>query len=116
MLTLPATGSEMNNFAVVSRAATGEKLAFSSPLVYPRFSIVDPETTFSLPPRQVGNGIVDAFAHVLEQYLTFPAAAPLQDRWAESILTTLIEEGPKTRATMTRVPTCAGAPPWRSTA
>lgn len=98
VLTLPATGSEMNSFAVVSRAATGEKLPFSSPLVYPKFSIVDPETTFSLPPRQVGNGIVDAFAHVLEQYLTFPAAAPLQDRWAESILTTLIEEGPKTLA------------------
>ena len=98
VLTLPATGSEMNSFAVVSRVSTGEKLPFSSPLVYPRFSIVDPETTFSLPPRQVGNGIVDAFAHVLEQYLTFPAAAPLQDRWAESILTTLIEEGPKTLA------------------
>jgi NADP-dependent alcohol dehydrogenase len=98
VLTLPATGSEMNTFAVVSRQATGEKLPFSSPLVYPKFSIIDPETTFSLPPRQVGNGIVDAFAHVLEQYLTYPAEAPLQDRFAESILLTLIEEGPKTLA------------------
>jgi NADP-dependent alcohol dehydrogenase len=98
VLTLPATGSEMNAFAVVSRRATHEKLAFSTPKVYPKFSIVDPETTFSLPPRQVANGVVDAFAHVLEQYLTFPSSAPLQDRYAESILLTLIEEGPKTLA------------------
>jgi NADP-dependent alcohol dehydrogenase len=101
VLTLPATGSEMNAFAVISRREAQEKLAFSTPKVYPRFSIVDPETTFSLPPRQVANGIVDAFAHVLEQYLTFPASAPLQDRCAESILLTLIEEGPKTLANPT---------------
>jgi NADP-dependent alcohol dehydrogenase len=101
VMTLPATGSEMNTFAVVSRNATQEKLAFGTPKVYPKFSIVDPETTFSLPPRQVANGIVDAFAHVLEQYLTFPASAPLQDRYAESILLTLIEEGPKTLANPT---------------
>jgi NADP-dependent alcohol dehydrogenase len=101
VLTLPATGSEMNTFAVISRKGTGEKLAFGTPKVYPRFSIVDPETTFSLPPRQVGNGIVDSFAHVLEQYLTYPAGAPLQDRYAESILLTLIEEGPKTLANPT---------------
>jgi NADP-dependent alcohol dehydrogenase len=98
VLTLPATGSEMNTFAVISRKATGEKLAFGSPAVYPRFSVLDPETTFTLPPRQIGNGIVDAFAHVLEQYLTYPASAPLQDRMAEAILKTLIEEGPKTLA------------------
>jgi NADP-dependent alcohol dehydrogenase len=98
VMTLPATGSEMNTFAVISRRGTGEKLAFGTPLVYPKFSVVDPETTYSLPPRQVANGIVDAFAHVLEQYLTFPANAPLQDRFAESILRTLIEEGPKTLA------------------
>ena len=98
VVTLPATGSEMNTFAVISRAATREKLAFGAPKVYPKFSIIDPQTTFSLPPRQVGNGIVDAFAHVLEQYLTYPANAPLQDRFAESILLTLIEEGPKTVA------------------
>ncbi len=98
VLTLPATGSEMNTFAVISRAATKEKLAFGSPKLYPKFSIIDPQTTFSLPPRQVGNGIVDAFAHVLEQYLTYPANAPLQDRFAESILLTLIDEGPKALA------------------
>ncbi len=98
VLTLPATGSEMNAFAVISRAGTREKYAFSSPLLYPRFSVLDPETTASLPPQQVANGVVDAFTHVAEQYLTFPAGAPLQDRMAESILLTLIEEGPKTLA------------------
>jgi NADP-dependent alcohol dehydrogenase len=98
VLTLPATGSEMNCIAVISRAGRQEKLPFSSPLVYPKFSIIDPQVTFTLPARQVGNGIVDAFAHVLEQYLTYPANAPLQDRFAESILLTLIEEGPKTLA------------------
>ena len=98
VLTLPATGSEMNSIAVISRVGTQEKFPFASPLVYPRFSIIDPQVTFSLPARQVGNGIVDAFAHVLEQYMTFPANAPLQDRFAESILLTLVEEGPKTLA------------------
>jgi NADP-dependent alcohol dehydrogenase len=98
VLTLPATGSEMNTSAVISRTSTQEKLAFASPLVYPKFSIVDPEVTYSLPPRQVANGIVDAFVHVMEQYCTFPAEAPLQDRMAESILRTLVEVGPKTLA------------------
>ncbi len=98
VLTLPATGSEANPYAVISRAETGEKLAFSSPHVYPKFSVLDPETTFSLPPRQVANGIVDAFVHTMEQYLTFPAHAELNDRFAESILQTLIEIGPKTLA------------------
>ena len=98
VLTLPATGSEMNCFAVISRASTKEKFPLESPFVYPKFSIIDPQVTFTLPPRQVGNGIVDAFAHVLEQYLTFPANAPLQDRLAESILLTVLEEGPKTLA------------------
>ena len=96
VLTLPATGSEMNAFAVISRTATREKLSFGSPHVYPRFSILDPETTFSLPERQVANGIVDAFTHVVEQYLTYPTQAPLHDRLAESILQTLIEIGPRT--------------------
>lgn len=96
VLTLPATGSEMNPMGVISRRSTREKLA--APFCYPEFSVIDPETTFSLPPRQVANGIVDAFAHVLEQYMTYPANAPLQDRFAEAILTTLIEEGPKTLA------------------
>lgn len=98
VLTLPATGSEMNGYAVISRQATRDKLAFGSPLLHPRFSVLDPETAFSLPPRQIANGVVDAFAHVLEQYLTYPVNAPLQDRIAEAILLTLIEEGPKTLA------------------
>ncbi|AGY60147.1 iron-containing alcohol dehydrogenase [Gloeobacter kilaueensis] len=98
VLTLPATGSEMNGTAVITRGATREKLYFSSPLVMPRFSILDPETTFSLSERQVGNGVADAFTHVVEQYLTYPVNAPLQDRMAEAILLTLIEEGPKTLA------------------
>lgn len=98
VLTLPATGSEMNTNAVVTKWETREKLYFSSPLVFPQFSVLDPETTFSLPPRQIGNGIVDAFTHVAEQYLTFAANTPLQDRMAEAILATLIEEGPKTVA------------------
>jgi NADP-dependent alcohol dehydrogenase len=96
VLTLPATGTEMNGGAVVSREATTEKLFFITPQTFPRFSILDPECTFSLPPRQVANGIIDAFVHTVEQYLTFPADAPLQDRQAEAILRTLIEEGPKT--------------------
>ena len=98
VLTLPATGSEMNTFAVISRDETREKLAFGSPLLYPKFSVLDPETTFTLPPRQIANGVVDAFAHVMEQYLTYPANGALQDRMAEGILLTLIEEGPKTLA------------------
>lgn len=96
VLTLPATGSEMNSGAVISREATKEKYAFGSPAVYPKFSVLDPTTTFSLPQHQVANGVVDAFAHVLEQYLTYPSNSPIQDRFAEGILQTLIEVGPKT--------------------
>nr|VFJ57851.1 MAG: NADP-dependent alcohol dehydrogenase [Candidatus Kentron sp. DK] len=95
ILTLPATGSEMNPNSVISRDSSAEKRYFSSPLVYPRFSVLDPATTYSLPPHQTANGIVDAFVHVMEQYLTYPVDAPLQDRMAEGILLTLIEEGPK---------------------
>lgn len=95
ILTLPATGSEMNCFSVVSRQETNEKLGFANPKCFPKFSILDPETTFSLPQEQVANGIVDAFVHVMEQYLTFPSNAPLQDRMAEGIIKTLVEEGPK---------------------
>jgi len=98
VLTLAATGSEMNGFAVISRAETQEKLSFGSPRLYPRFSILDPETTFSLSPRQTANGIIDAFVHVCEQYLTYPAEAALQDRQAESILMTLIDIGPRLMA------------------
>jgi len=95
VLTLPATGSEMNSVGVISRASTREKLAFGSPHTFPVFSILDPETTYSLPPRQVSNGIVDAYVHVLEQYLTYPAGGAVQDRHAEGILQTLIEIGPQ---------------------
>lgn len=98
VLTLPATGSEMNNGAVVSRVETQEKYAFSSPVTFPKFSVLLPDAAGSLPKRQVANGIVDAYAHVLEQYLTYPAKAPLQDRFAESILQTLIEVAPKVYA------------------
>ncbi len=95
VLTLPATGSEMNSAAVVTRHATLEKRAFMSRQVFPKFSILDPTVTYTLPLRQVGNGVVDAYAHVMEQYLTHPADAPVQDRFAEGLLLTLIEEGPK---------------------
>lgn len=98
VLTLPATGSEMNGNSVITKAATQEKKAFGSPLVMPQFSILDPECVFTLPDRQVANGVVDAFVHVMEQYLTFNVNAPLQDRLAEGILLTLVEEGPKVLA------------------
>ncbi len=101
VLTLPATGSEMNSGAVITRVETTEKLSFMSPKVLPLFSVLDPETIFSLPDKQIANGIVDAFVHVIEQYLTFPVNAPIQDRFAESILKTLIEEGPKVMANKT---------------
>jgi len=91
VLTLAATGSEMNGFAVISRRQTGEKLSFGSPLVFPRFSVLDPQTTLSLPFRQSANGIVDAFIHVMEQYMTYDVNTPLQDRQAEAILRSLVE-------------------------
>ncbi len=95
VLTLPATGSEMNSLAVISRDNTKEKLHFCSPCIYPVFSILDPETTYSLPARQLKNGIVDTFVHVLEQYITMDLNTPLQDRQAEAILKTLIELTPR---------------------
>ena len=95
VLTLPATGTESNGNSVVTRYETQQKLSFSSSLVYPQFAILDPTVTFSLPPKQVANGVVDAFVHVMEQYMTYPVNAPLQDRFAEGILHTLIEQGPK---------------------
>jgi NADP-dependent alcohol dehydrogenase len=98
VLTLPATGSEANCFSVISRRALKEKLAFGHPAVFPRCSILDPETTMSLPATQTANGVGDAFCHVLEQYLTFPAEAAVQDRFAEGVLRTLVEIGPKTLA------------------
>ena len=99
VLTLPATGSEMNCFSVVTRKSLQAKLSFASPLVFPRFSVLDPVKTFTLPPRQIANGAVDAFVHVMEQYMTYPVNAPVQDRYAESLLQTLIEVGPQALAT-----------------
>ncbi len=95
VLTLPATGSEMNPGAVISNKATKEKFSFFSN--YPLFSILDPETTFSLPPFQIACGLADTFVHVIEQYLTTPDQSPLMDRWAEGILQTIIEVAPKVR-------------------
>ncbi len=94
VLTLPATGSEMNSGAVVTIEATQEKLTLGGSALFPKFSICDPEVIASLPKRQIQNGVVDAFTHVMEQYLTYPHDALLQDRFAESILQTLIEIGP----------------------
>ncbi|MCT4614658.1 MAG: iron-containing alcohol dehydrogenase [Marinifilaceae bacterium] len=93
VLTLPATGSEMNSGGVITKASTKQKLAFGSPLLFPRFSVLDPVTTYSLPIRQLRNGVVDAFVHVMEQYLTTDDNTPIQDRFAESILLTVMEEG-----------------------
>jgi NADP-dependent alcohol dehydrogenase len=95
VLTLPATGTESNGNSVVTRYDTQQKLSFSSTKVFPQFAILDPTVTYSLPPRQVANGVVDAFVHVMEQYMTYPVNAPVQDRFAEGLLQTLIEEGPK---------------------
>ena len=94
VLTLPATGSEMNSGAVVTIEATHEKLTLGGSALFPKFSIVDPTVITSLPKRQLQNGVVDAFTHVMEQYLTYKHDAMLQDRFAESILKTLIEVGP----------------------
>jgi NADP-dependent alcohol dehydrogenase len=94
VLTLPATASEMNTAAVISRTSTKEKLFFSHPLVAPKFSILDPETTYSLPQRQTANGVIDTFVHTTERYFTYPNDSFLIDRIAESILATLMELGP----------------------
>lgn len=92
VLTLPATGSEMNNGAVISNTATKEKFAFFSN--FPVFSILDPETTFTLPKNQIAHGLADTFVHVMEQYLTVPGVSRLMDRWAEGILLSIIEIAP----------------------
>lgn len=95
VLTLPATGSEMNSGAVITRAETKEKLGMGGPGLFPQFSILDPQVIKSIPKRQLVNGLTDAFTHVLEQYMTYPAGAHLQDRFSESILQTLIEIAPQ---------------------
>lgn len=95
VLTLAATGSEMNERAVISRVSIGKKLNFASPLVFPKFAIMDPEVTYSLPVHQVANGVVDSFIHVIEQYLTYPVNAKVQDAFSESLMKIIVEEGRK---------------------
>ena len=95
VLTVPATGPEMNGVAVISRRATEEKFAFRGEAIHPTFSILDPTVSYSLPVKQVRNGIVDAYIHVLEQYATYPVNGRIQDRYAEGILVTLQEIGEK---------------------
>lgn len=93
VLTLAATGSEMNERSVISRVETRQKLNFASPLVFPKFAILDPQVTYSLPARQVANGVVDSFIHVVEQYLTYPVNAKVQDAFAEGLMKVIYEEG-----------------------
>jgi NADP-dependent alcohol dehydrogenase len=93
ILTLPATGTEMNDRSVITKVETHDKSAFRTPLVYPKFSVLDPEVTYSLPKNQVANGIVDTFVHTTEQYLTYPVGAAIQDLFAESILKVLVHNG-----------------------
>ena len=93
VMTLPATGSEMNSGAVISNVATKEKFAFHAH--FPQFAVLDPEVTYSLPPYQIACGIADTFVHVMEQYLTSPGQSLLMDRWAEGILKTLTEIAPE---------------------
>lgn len=94
VLTLPATGTESNGNSVVTRYSTQEKLSFSHDLVHPQFAILDPTVTYSLPAKQIANGVVDAYIHVMEQYLTYSVNAAVQDRFAEGLLLTLLEQGP----------------------
>jgi NADP-dependent alcohol dehydrogenase len=98
VVTLPASGSEANNRAVISRRAYLQKTMIANDRLFPRFAILDPSKTFTLPPSQVGNGVVDTFVHVLEQYLTYPVNGKVQDRLAEGLLLLLIEEGPRALA------------------
>ncbi len=98
VLTLPATGSEMNSGAVITKAETQEKLGMGGPGLFPQFSILDPQVVQSIPERQIANGLADAFTHVLEQYVTYPIDAYIQDRFAEGILQSLIEVAPQVMA------------------
>ena len=93
VLTLPATGSEMNSGAVISRSETKEKYAFYSN--YPVFSVLDPQATYSLPAHQVACGLADTFVHVMEQYMTTTGQSRVMDRWAEALLSTVMEIAPK---------------------
>lgn len=98
VLTLPATGTEMNSGSVISRRELGEKRAMGGPGLFPKFSILDPTVVATIPKRQLANGITDAFTHVMEQYMTYPIGADLQDRFAESIMSSLIATAPKVMA------------------
>ncbi len=98
VLTLPASGSEMNNRAIISRKEYMRKRAIMNTFLFPRFAILDPTKTYTMPGRQIGNGVVDTFVHVLEQYMTYPVYGTVQDRLAEGLLQVLIEEGPKALA------------------
>src|SRR5690606_7892502 len=95
VLTLPATGSEANSGAVISRSELNEKRTMGGPLFFPKFSICDPTVVATLPQRQIANGVIDAYMHTFEQYLTYPSGNWLQERQAEAILSTLREVGPK---------------------
>ena len=94
VLTLPATGSEMNSGAVITRADTKQKLGMGGSGLFPLFSVLDPTVVASIPQRQIANGLADSFTHVLEQYMTYPIGAILQDRFSESILQSIIEVAP----------------------
>lgn len=95
VLTLPATGSEMNDGGVLTHRARGHKLSFSSAHCFPQWALLDPTQTYTLPARQLANGVVDAFVHTTEQYLTYPVGGGLQDRFAEGLLLELIDIGPR---------------------
>lgn len=95
VLTLAATGSEMNERSVISCVSTHEKLNFANPLIFPQFAVLDPEVTYSLPARQVANGVVDSFIHVVEQYLTYPVNAKVQDAFSEGLMKIIYDEGLK---------------------
>lgn len=107
VLTMPATGSEMNCNAVISRRATKEKFAMGHPKYYPVFSILDPEVVYSIPKKQRANGLTDAFIHVFEQYLTDDINAQIQDRWAEGIFKTIVEIAPDVMADKPSYDACA---------
>lgn len=95
VLTLPATASEMNSGGVITFKEKKAKLSFGSPHTFPQFSVLDPELTYTLPQRQLNNGICDAFVHVLEAYLTQPIGAMIQDGWSETALRSLISLSPQ---------------------
>lgn len=99
VMTLPATGSEMNNGAVISSLETTEKFAFRG--AYPEFSILDPEATYSLPAKQIANGLADIVVHCFEQYMTTPGQSRVLDRWAEGVIATVMEIAPMIRENQT---------------